>query len=272
LSIKSVHKALAVLEAVAKERDGLTAQEISSQLDLPYATAHRILSTLHSAGYLSFQKAHKVYRTGPRLLNLYGSVTQQDQLGRLVYPPLSKLSHDTKETVHLAIRHVNEVLYLETILPPHSFVMYTPAGSRSPIHSTALGKAMVAFSADEEIETLLEDYEFQRFTPNTIGSADELWAEIHQIRQVGYAIDKEESSIGVRCIASIVANQAGYPEAAISASASANRLDSEQTITEFAVVVCAACREASKAIGGMLGPDPKLWYEELLKHRGFGTA
>lgn len=268
MSIKSVHKALAVLEAVAKERDGLTAQEISSRLDLPYATAHRILTTLHSAGYLSFQKSHKVYRTGPRLLNLYGAVTQQDQLGRLVYPALAKLSHDTKETVHLAIRHVNEVVYLETLLPPHSFVMYTPAGMRSPLHSTGLGKAIIAFCADEEIETILEDYEFQRFTPNTIGSPAGFWTQIRQIREKGYAFDNEESSMGVRCVASIVANGAGYPEAAISVSAPASRLDSDEAVVKLAAKVCGACREASEAIGGKLGDDPSRWYEELQRFRG----
>lgn len=263
MSVKSVHKALQVLEAVAKEPGGITVREVSERLNFPYATAHRLLQTLKKAGYVEYESTEKVYRIGPQLINLYRPAPHLADLGRLAYPYLSRLSAEAQETAHLATRSGHEVIYLDTVLPQSSFVMYTPVGARAPVHSTALGKAMVAFLPDQEIHELLQRYTFQKLTPNTIESAESMWREIEAIRSRGFAFDREESTLGVRCVASVVVNRIGYPVAAISVSTASHRLQREEAVNALSTMVCAACRNVSRAIGGNLGPDPELWFREV---------
>ena len=131
MSVKSVHKALQVLEAVAKEPGGITVREVSERLNFPYATAHRLLQTLKKAGYVAYEGTQKVYRIGPQLINLYRPAPHLADLGRLAYPYLSRLSAEAQETAHLATRSGHEVIYLDTVLPQSSFVMYTPVGARA---------------------------------------------------------------------------------------------------------------------------------------------
>lgn len=266
MTVRSVEKALTILEAVAAERDGLTAQQISDRFDLPYATAHRMVSTLTRLGYLHFQRSHKIYRVGPRVLKLYTPATHQATLGRLVYPYLAKLSSECGAAAHLAVRSGHEVLYLDTVLPPDSYSLYTPAGSRAPLHSTALGKALIAFSTDDEIAEVLERYEFRTFTPRTIASESALRDAIHHIRATGYSVDDEESTPGLHCVASVVVNSLGFPEAAISVS-SEKTSNSSDDLARRAALVCDVCREASLALGFQLASDPKQWFDQIQRSR-----
>jgi len=266
VTVRSVEKALSILEAVAAERDGLTAQQISDRFGLPYATAHRMLTTLARLGYLHFQRSNKIYRIGPRVLRLYNPGVHQATLGRLVYPYMAKLSQDCGAAVHLAVRSGQEVVYLDTVLPPEAYARYTPVGTRAPLHSTALGKALIAFSPDDEIEEILENYEFRPFTPNTITSEAELRDAIEQIRTNGFSFDDEESTLGLHCVASVIVNAHGLPEAAISIS-SEKAPFTEADLQDHAARVCDVCRDASAALGMQLSADPRHWYTELLQRR-----
>ena len=263
MTVKSVHKALSILKAVAQTGEGLTVQQVSEAVGLPYATAHRFVSTLVEEGFLQLHEDRKRYRVGPELLKLFGGISHQTHVGRQVYPYLAKLNAQTGETVHLAVRYGVDVVYLDTLVATSSFAMYTPVGTRTYLHCTALGKALLAFSSDAEINVLLSDYEFRRMTENTITSIGELWEEILKIRSRGYAVDMEEGSPGVRCVASIIINGAGRAEAAVSVSTPARRLATPEAIATMAEYVCGTCRLASRAIGGSPGPDPSEWYREM---------
>lgn len=266
MTVRSVEKALSILEAVAAERDGLTAQQISDRFNLPYATAHRMVTTLSRLGYLHFQRSHKIYRIGPRVLRLYNPGTHQATLGRLVYPHLAKLSQESGAAVHLAVRSGQEVVYLDTVLPPDAYARYTPVGTRAPVHSTALGKALLAFSPDEEIDETLENYEFRAFTPNTITSESDMRQAIELVRSNGFSFDDEESTLGLHCVASVIVNAHGLPEAAISISSEKSPF-TEADLHNHAARVCDVCREASAALGFQLSVDPKQWYLELTQRR-----
>jgi len=269
MPIKSVRKALNVLEIVARAPEGVTVRELSDRLKLPYATTHRLLQTLKQTGYVEYDEARKVYRVGAQLIDLYRPARHLVDLGRVAYPYLARLSTDAAETVHLATRSGHEVVYLDTVLPQNSFVMYTPVGTRAPFHSTALGKAMISFSPDQEIQELFDWYTFERLTPHTIPTQQAMWREIEEIRNRGFALDLEESTLGVRCVASVVVNRMGYPVAAISVSTSSVRLGRDEVVARVSTMVCAACRSVTRAIGGDLGPDPLLWYREI---SGSGSA
>lgn len=264
MSVKSVSKALSVLKAVAQTTDGMSVQEVSDLIDLPYATAHRFVKTLTDEGFLQVKAGQRRYQAGPELLKLFGAISHQTQSGRRIYPFLEELHSKLGETVHLAVRYGGEVVYLDTLVAAGFFAKYTPVGTRAPVHVTALGKALLAFASNAEIKAVLAEYDFIRLTVNTIGSPDEFWKEIDEIRRRGYAIAMEESSPGVRCIASIVANGAGRATSAISVSARSHRLSTPEQIEDVAEFVCAACRSASRTLGADLGPDPKTWYVELL--------
>jgi len=261
--IKSLRKALDVLEIVVQAPEGLSAQAISRELQLPYATTFRFLYTLRQEGYLTYHETQKLYRAGPALLRLYRPITQQISLGRIVYPYLAQLSGQVQETVHLAIRQSSDVVYLDTILAPGSFMMYTPVGTRAPLHATALGKVLLAFSPDVEIHNILKDYQFTKITPNTITSKEMMWQEIARIRQQGYALDEKEASPNGYCVVSVILNQSGLPEGAISVSPRRDGLTASSITQEMIENTCNICYRASLEFAAPISADPTRWYQEI---------
>ena len=147
---------------------------------------------------------------------------------------------ETSETVHLCILDDSEVVYLDKVEPARSVRMASSVGRRNPAYCTAVGKAMMAYLPDAQVEAIVRKQGLRAMTANTITSFVELKKELNAIRSRGYAIDNEEIEEGVRCVGCVVRNFSGEPLAAISISAPAFRLTTDKVKDLSQPVVTAA--------------------------------
>ena len=199
-SVSSVDRALTFLETLAKSNRGMTLADIARKLRLPKSSAHCILLTLERRGYIYRVPSTHRYLFGMRLLNL-----AQEALGRLelrarASAPLRRLLEKTHMTVHMAIYEDGEAVLVEKLEPHTAVKMASHIGRRLDLHCTGVGKALLAYLPEDEINRLRTSRALARHNENTIVFSKKLQAELEHIRKVGYSFDNEEDEIGFRCV------------------------------------------------------------------------
>lgn len=238
--VNSVGKALRVLECFSQGHGSLTLAQISKQTGIPKSTALNLLRTMENAGYL-IRTAGQSYQLGFRLLELGYAVRETLPIVQLAIPLMEKLQIQTGKTIYLT-SHINgQVLYLEGLFPTIRPGNYSATGKTLPMHCTGCGKAMLAFLPEAELETLLAKQPLSRHTPNTITDPQALRAELAQIRSRGYAIDTEEETPGVKCIAVPIREADGYPVGAISISGTTMSMR-DQLLNSYARDLSSVCQ------------------------------
>lgn len=204
--IKVLHKAFRLLELFNNEEvEELSAPEITERLRYTQPTVFRLISNLEDEGYLEKNIETGKYRLGMRLFFLGSRVKPFHFLKNAARPLLIKLNRQTGETVHLAVLHKHEVLYLDKIHSSHTVrVVISRVGKKLPAHCSGVGKVLLAHSSMEEVKEAVEDSGLPAFTANTITTWNRLKEELEKIRQQGFAIDNEEIEIGLKCVAAPV--------------------------------------------------------------------
>ena len=199
--IKSIEKALVLLEFLSLNEQETGITEISKKLHMGLSTVHRIASTLKSRGYVIQNQQTAKYRLGIKLFELGCAVQGTKRLIEIAKPYLKQLSQSTNETANLAILEGKEVIYLDTIESPEMLRTEIMAGTRTPAHCTALGKVLLATISDGEFESLYKRAEpLSSLTSKSITSLEELKKHLKKIKEQGYAVDREEYKIGINCI------------------------------------------------------------------------
>lgn len=241
-------RALAILDTLSAEGPDLSLGEISDKLDLHKSTAHRLMMVLERHKLIERNSVNGRYRLGLKLFELGTRAVSQLDLRERARPFLEKLVLETSETVHLCVLDDSEVVYLDKVEPVRSVRMATSVGRRNPAHCTAVGKAIMAYLSDAQVEEIIRKQGMKAMTGNTITSLVELKKELKTVRERGYAIDNEEIEEGVRCVGCVVRNFSGVPLAAISVSAPTFRLTKDKVKALSQPVVAAA-----GALSGELG-------------------
>lgn len=221
--IKSIDKALNLLEflSVNEQETGIT--KISEKLHMGLSTVHRIITTLKSRGYVIQNQQTTKYRLGIKLFELGCAVQSTKRLVEITKPYLKQLSRSTNETVNLAILEGKEVIYLDTIESPEILRTGIMAGTGTPAHCTALGKVLLALITDQEFESLYKSNEPLSFlTSNSITSLEELKKHLKKVKEQGYAVDIEEYKIGINCLSTPIISR-NETIAAISITGPASR-------------------------------------------------
>ncbi len=222
--IKSINKALDLLEFLSAYEQEIGIAEIGKKLNMGLSTVHRILATLKSRGYIIQNPTTAKYRLGIKLFELGCEVQSTRNLINNIRPYLRKLSKITNETANLAILEDKEVIYLDTIESSETLRTGIIRGTRSIAHCTALGKVLLSFISDRDFKRLYKsDDDLIILTPQSISSLDELEKELKKVKKQGFATDKEESMIGINCVGIPILNQKGEPLAAISITGPASR-------------------------------------------------
>jgi len=199
--VQSIERAFAVLELVAAHGGSMTLSSLARGSELPPATLHRLAATLVDLGYLR-QEASRRYALGPRLALLADG--SRSRLSATALPHLAGLVDAIGETANLALLEGDQVAYVAQAPGRHSMRMFTEVGRRVSPHCTAVGKALLATSGDEEVRALLARTGLPRHTPHTVTDPEEFVAELARVRQRGYAVDEGEQEVGVRCVAVVV--------------------------------------------------------------------
>jgi DNA-binding IclR family transcriptional regulator len=241
-------RALAILDTLSADGPDLSLADVSQELGLHKSTAHRLMMVLERHKLIERNSSNNRYRLGLKLFELGTRAISKLDLRERARPYLERLVLETSETVHLCVLDDSEVVYLEKVEPARSVRMASSVGRRNPAYCTAVGKAMMAYLSDAQVEAMVQKHGLRAVTANTITSFVELKNELSTIRQRGYAIDNEEIEEGVRCVGSVVRNFSGEPMAAISISAPAFRLTKEK-VRSLALPVVAAANALSSELG-----------------------
>lgn len=250
--IQSVTRALRILELFNETRPTLATTEIADLTGLNRATAYRFCQTLLNLGYLE-QTGQRTLRPGLRAVSLARAALSSRELPELAQPYLRDLQTRTGETVNMVLLDGDEVVYVARILSDHLLTLRLFVGSRLAAWSSSLGRAMIAFMPDEEIEGILDRAQLEAKTQHTIVDRKQLRAELRRIRSRGYAINNQELVVGLVGLAAPVFGTSGEPIAAINISIP-HPVDSEQLERELAPQVVQTARSISD-LAARLGAD-----------------
>lgn len=249
--IGSVQRAMDILDLFDRQIQELGVTSIARALDLPKSTVAGLIFTLEQNGYLDQNPVTRKYRLGFKLAERAGVFLDQFDLRRVAAPVLENLRDSSNESVNLAIRDGKYVTYIERMLGNNMLGMRSEIGKRELIHSTALGKAMLAQLPMAEINQFVADYDFVPLTPQTITKPDVFISELGETLLRGFAIDNQENELGGRCVAAPIFDYHGEPVAAISISVPIQRFP-EEKIPEYGSLVKRAAREISLQLGANL--------------------
>jgi len=235
----TVAKAISILDKLASKADvGVSLAELCSLIEMPKSSTHRYLVTLQELG-LAERKSNDRYYLGTKVIELAGVYLLKSDLRNDSQAALDELAEMTGETVHLAVPSGTEVIYIAKVESKHALSMFSHIGARLPMHCTALGKAILAFSDYRDLHAIVTKPLITR-TPNSITSIEALENELELIRSRGYAIDNEENEIGIRCVGAPIFDYTNKPIGAISVSAPSDRMDQERCNTLGPLVHLAA--------------------------------
>lgn len=226
---------------------GLT--EISSSLELNKSTTHRILTSLMYLGYVRQNNRNEKYELSMKIVKLSNQLLEKQDLVQLVRPYLRKLMELSGETVHFVERDRNEVVYIDKVESfANSIQMISRIGSRLPVYCSGVGKAIAAELEEREIEEIWQTSHIIRKTPGTITDYNTFLQTLKEVRQKGYALDREENEAGVLCIAASLKDYRGKASYAFSISAPVSRMQ-EKRIQELSKYVLEIKEEIQQAIG-----------------------
>ncbi len=224
--VQSVDRALRLVEILAESTGDMGLGELASAASLPQGTTHRILRTLSSRGWV-LRSGERRYAPGTTLIR-FSSVAQR-ALAIAAEPYLGELVAISGESANLAVLEGDHAVYLAQVPSPYRLRTFAEVGHRIPLHSTGVGKVLLANLPAEQAEAILAQTGLPARTPRTITDIETMGRELAVVRETGVAIDDGEEDIGVRCIAISVADLHGKVPAAISVSGPADRLDSLDT-------------------------------------------
>lgn len=230
-SVKSVETAFRILDALM-ELEGAGSSELASYLDMPKSTTHNYLSTLHQEELVV--KEGSTYRLGIRFLE-YGAYARQiTNIFEIAKPEVDDLAESTGELANLMIEEHGRGSYLHRAQGKDAVQVEAHVGTRVPLHSTGMGKAILAHLPEERVEEIIATHGLSEATSNTITDREELFDELATIREQGIAFDDGERIPGLRCVAAPILSNNGRVLGAISVSGPSNRVGGDYWEEELA--------------------------------------
>ncbi|GAA4717475.1 IclR family transcriptional regulator [Brevibacillus fulvus] len=247
-SVQSVDRALHILELLKEQNEGLGITELANRMDIAKSTVHRLLTSLKKQGYVRQEPSNERYLLGLKLIELGSFVTRSLEIRKVAIPFMNSLVQETGETSHLVVLEDGEVVYIEKIESPYTIRMYSLIGRRAPVHCTGVGKAIIAYLPEEQVRKLASYRGLRKFTDNTITSLEDLLVHLQEIREMGYALDREEHEAGVHCVAAPIFNHNGEAVSGLSVAGPLMRMD-EEKVRFCADRVVHYAREISRHLG-----------------------
>ena len=259
MEIRSVTKAIRLLNALASDPAPLGVSELGRQLDMDKASVSRMLRTLEQAGFVSQDSQSQRYGLGVALVAMGHKALKRVELRGAARPSLEALVEITGECSHTSILVANRSFYLDQVVPARGVSVDSPIGTLAPLHCTALGKAMLAFQEKETFDRIFAGLDFEPFTRRTIVDSATFSNNLADIRRTGIAYDDEEFSVGVRCLAAPVFTHDGRVCGAIGVSGPSPRAtDNKMLEWEDAI------RREADAVSARMGFDTGQ-FDELRK-------
>ena len=247
-TVKSLVKALNILEVLADEEPPYTLTQLSRRLHLHVSTVHRLLVNLVRHGFVEEDPASGGYQLSYRVLRMGLRVLDRLDFRRAANSLLRDLNRRTRETVHMAILQETRAIFIEKFDSPQPVGLDIHLGGIMPLHCTGVGKTLLAYQGEDLLNQIAQSPGLTRMTAHTLTGLAPLRKELEQIRELGYALDQEEAVEGLCCVAGPVFNHTGQIVAAFSVAGPATRMTPSRLL-EIAQMV----RETSQQISYRLG-------------------
>lgn len=255
--IKVVGKAIAILGVFSVSEPRLTLAEITRRIDLPKSTTHNLLQTLLAMGFVE-RVADEKYALGTAIIPLTQAVRVNVELRDRAAPVLRKMADDARESAYLAIPDHGRCLYIYAVESSRRLLARTAVGEQAHMHCTSVGKSMLAYLPDNQVDEILGDAELEAFTPSTITDPAVLRASLCEIRARGYATDCQEHEFGTYCVGAPILDEQGRVLGACSLSGADPQMLGER-LQDLAALVMHTAREISLRMGYLparTGPNP----------------
>jgi DNA-binding IclR family transcriptional regulator len=248
--LSSVGSALRLLKAFTAEEPELGITEIAKRLSVAKSTAHRLASTLVAEGFLEQSATDGRYRLGLLLFSIGTLVRRRMHVSEQAVPHLQALCEGSGETVHLAVLHDTEVVFLRNIESRQAIRPRSYLGVRKPAFCTSEGRALLAFGSPQRVAEVMRGPLAPR-TPKTLTDKAAITRLLEKIRSQGYAVDDEESEVGMRGVAAPIFDAGGQAVASVGVVGPVQRLTAPRQRALAAQVLATA-----QAISTHLGHQP----------------
>lgn len=246
-SLSSVTNAMRLLKVFTAESPEWGISELARHLGVAKSTAHRLVTTLVAEGFLEQNPHNDRYRLGLLLFSMGTMVRRRMDVAEQSAMDLRALADRTHETVHLAVLHDDEILYLRNIESPHAIRPRSYLGVRMPAFCTSEGRAILAHSAPTLVARVLTS-KLQARTPKTITHKKMLMMKLAEVFQQGYAVDSEESEHAMCGIAAPIFDANSQVVAAVGVVGPIHRLGKMQ-LRKLAPVVTQTAAAISTKLG-----------------------
>lgn len=197
--VKSANRVMEILNLLRHHPLGLTITEVSKILTIPKSSTHELLHSMHQGNYLQLQETR--YSLGIKVFEIGQAAAHSSELLLHARPAMKFIGEELSESVQLAILDGTEVVYLSKMQFRKDMKLVSKVGIRLPSYATGLGKAILSTCSEENLEERFAFTQFQQFTPRTITTMERLQENLENVRERGYAEDREEYSPGVFCYA-----------------------------------------------------------------------
>jgi IclR family transcriptional regulator, pca regulon regulatory protein len=251
--VEALAKGLRVLSVFSERQPARRITDIAAEASLPLPTTYRIVMTLAAEGYLDHLPTGE-YRPGVRVLTLGTAALRSLDLVELATPVLRRLATALGETVNMAVLTGDQVLYLVRLRNSDLVTANIRVGSRLPAVHTSIGKLLLAYLGEGELERAVTAESFSGTAgPNARASLDELRPELSTIRERGWALQDEELAHGLRSVAAPVRGESGTVIAGANVALHSRDWPVQRIIRELRPQLLAACDEISALLGNRGG-------------------
>ena len=246
--VKSLEKALILLQLLIEERQPLSLTEIAKKLNFGKGTVHRILATLRSHQFVRQDPKTLKYGLGFIAAEMSTAIKTEDYIVKIIKPHLKKLSESCPEAISASILEFSEIRYIARFESSEPLRVSIGEGARFPAHCTATGKVLLSALSTEQLARLYERHEdIPTLTKNSIDTFTRLLKELEQVRDKNMALDFEEALVGVNCVARPIRDSKNEIITAISISGPASRM-TKQKMLNFAELLQVTSTEISKEL------------------------
>jgi IclR family KDG regulon transcriptional repressor len=246
--VQSLGRAFAILEEVARHREGIGLAELSKLVGLHNSTTFHLAKTMVSLGYMRQERDSKRYRVGRPLFALAASALDEIEMVNLATPILEDLSRESGESGHFAVRMGDSVVVIARTSGAGAFQLTDRVGVVRPAHCTALGKIILASLRPDQLKRFLERVELKPSTKKSITDPSALLRQITEIRRDAIAFDDGEFNAEVRCVAVPVYNFTGEVIGALGISGPIWRM-TDHVLQSRAKLVQTAAKRLSAEFG-----------------------
>lgn len=248
--VQTIERVSLILDILGQHTQGISVRELSSKVELPKGTTHRLLSSLAYFDFVRQDELTKNYHLGFKLVELGNLLINQLDFRTDAKPFMIELAEKTGETIHLVTLDQNEALYIEKVaLNQTGLQMMSRVGLRIPVHCSSVGKILAAHLTEDELDRIVRAKGLPRRTQNSINDISRFKEHLQDVRAKGYAIDDEENEKGIRCVAAPIRSENGEVIAAISISGPSIRLTIKAIQDSLKDHVCDAALNISKKLG-----------------------